>query len=304
MDVLNLWNLQGQLFLLLAVGALLRKTGILGDASKSVLTDLVLYVTLPASIILSFQLEVTESLLLSLALVLAVSLAVQLFSLILSRLFYPRVEDAKRRVLRYGILISNAGFIGLPIAGELFGPLGYMYASIYLIPQRVMMWSAGLAIFNAEHTEKGEAVKRVLLHPCMVAVYIGLALMVGGIQLPPIFTMTLSSLGSATIALSMILIGGVFAEMDRHHLRLDLNLWTFSLIRLFLIPFITLLGCRLLGVDPVIRAVSVLLAAMPGGSTTVILSSKYGGDSVYASKLVILTTTLSLLTIPLWGLIL
>ena len=304
MDVLNIWTLQGQLFALLAVGAALRHFKVLGESSKAVLTDLVLYVTLPCSIILSFQIEVTGDLFLTLAVVFAVSVVMQLVAFVLSRTLFAKSEESKRKVLRYGILISNAGFIGLPIAGELFGPLGYMYASIYLIPQRVMMWSAGLAIFNTEHVSRGEAVRKVLLHPCMVAVYIGLALMVAPFSLPAFLSKTLSSLGGSTTALSMLLIGGLFTEMDREHARLDMDLVLFSLIRLGLIPLVSLLGCRLVGIDPLVGAVAVIIAAMPAGSSTVILASKYGGDTIYASKLVILSTALSLLSIPLWTMVL
>jgi predicted permease len=304
MDVLNIWTLQGQLFALLAVGAALRYFKVLGESSKAVLTDLVLYLTLPCSIILSFQIEVTGGLFHTLAVVFAVSVVMQIVAYILSRTLFAKSEESKRKVLRYGILISNAGFIGLPIAGELFGPLGYMYASIYLIPQRVMMWSAGLAIFNTEHVSRGEAVRKVLLHPCMVAVYIGLALMVAPFSLPAFLSKTLSSLGGSTTALSMLLIGGLFTEMDREHARLDMDLVLFSLIRLGLIPLVSLLGCRLVGIDPLVGAVAVIIAAMPAGSSTVILASKYGGDTIYASKLVILSTALSLLSIPLWTMVL
>lgn len=304
MDVLNIWTLQGQLFALLAVGAALRHFKVLGESSKAVLTDLVLYVTLPCSIILSFQIEVTGDLFLTLAVVFAVSVVMQLVAFVLSRTLFAKSEESKRKVLRYGILISNAGFIGLPIAGELFGPLGYMYASIYLIPQRVMMWSAGLAIFNTEHVSRGEAVRKVLLHPCMVAVYIGLALMVAPFSLPAFLSKTLSSLGGSTTALSMLLIGGLFTEMDREHARLDMDLVLFSLIRLGFIPLVSLLGCRLVGIDSLVGAVAVIIAAMPAGSSTVILASKYGGDTIYASKLVIFSTALSLLSIPLWTMVL
>ena len=63
MDFSSLWNLQGQLFALLAVGLLLRKVGLFNETAKTLLTDLVLYVTLPCSIILSFQIDIKAELL-------------------------------------------------------------------------------------------------------------------------------------------------------------------------------------------------------------------------------------------------
>jgi len=304
MDFSSLWNLQGQLFALLVVGLLLRKVGLFNESAKTLLTDLVLYVTLPCSIVLSFQIDINAELFVSLSIIFLISTAIQMFCYLLTRFTFRKVEMAKRSVLHYGILVSNAGFLGLPIAGELFGAAGLMYASIYLIPQRVVMWTAGLSIFSPAAANKKQAAKKVILHPCMVAVYVGLILMVTRLPIPAFARMTLSSLGNCTTALSMLLIGSLFAEMKKEHLHLDVNLLQFSLLRLVLIPLASLLAGRILGIDRLLIGVGVILAAMPGGSSTVILASKYGRDTTYASKLVIISTLLSLVSIPFWGMIL
>ncbi|NLZ76468.1 MAG: AEC family transporter [Spirochaetales bacterium] len=304
MDLSTLWSLQGQLFLLLAVGAVIRKTGLIGEGAKATLTDLVLYVTLPCSIVLSFMMELDRFLLSRLLVVLVLSSGVQLFSYLLSRIHYRSVEESRRNVLRYALLVSNAGFMGLPIAGVLFGSFGYIYASIYLIPQRVMMWSAGLALFGDRDQPLGTRIRNVALHPCMVAVYVGFLLMLTSLSLPSFITRTLASLGDSTTALSMLLIGSLLAEPGRNPFHVDRTLVHFTFLRLLVIPLVTFLVCRMIGVDPVITGVGVILAAMPGGSSSVILASKYGGDTTYASKLVVFSTLLSLLSIPIWGMIL
>ena len=304
MDLANLWNLQGQLFALLAVGALLRKVGLFSEHTKGFLTDLVLYVTLPSSIILSFRMDVSREILLSFSIIFFVSVGIQLFCFLLSKVTYGKQEQGKKSVLRYGLLVSNAGFLGLPIAGELFGAAGFMYASIYLIPQRIVMWTAGLSIFSPAAVNKKQAALKVILHPCMVAVYIGLLWMLFPVKIPSFMEMTLSSLASCTTALSMMLIGSLFAEMKKEHLHIDRNLVSFSLLRLGFIPLVSFVATKLLGLNPLIIGVSVILAAMPGGSSTVILASKYGRDTIYASKLVIVSTFLSLVSIPIWGMVL
>jgi hypothetical protein len=304
MDFSSLWNLQGQLFALLAIGLVLRKVGIFNDTAKTLLTDLVLYVTLPCSIVLSFQIDINAELLASLSVIFLISVGVQVFCYLLTRITFRKVDPAKRSVLHYGILVSNAGFLGLPIAGELFGATGLMYASVYLIPQRVVMWTAGLAIFSPAAANKKQAAMKVILHPCMVAVYVGLVLMVTRLPIPTFARMTLSSLGECTTALSMLLIGSLFGEMEKEHLRIDTHLVQFSFLRLVFIPLVSLVVGQLLGIDRLLIGVGVILAAMPGGSSTVILASKYGRDTAYASKLVIISTMLSLVSIPFWGMIL
>jgi len=138
----------------------------------------------------------------------------------------------------------------------------------------------------------------------MVAVYVGLILMLTRLPIPAFARMTLTSLGGCTTALSMLLIGSLFGEMKREHLHIDRNLVQFSFLRLVLIPLVSLVIGQLLGIDSLLIGVGVILAAMPGGSSTVILASKYGRDTTYASKLVIISTMLSLVSIPFWGMIL
>ena len=75
-----------------------------------------------------------------------------------------RQPEDRRKNLTYAIICSNAGFLGNPIAEGVFGSVGLMYASVYLIPQRIMMWSEGLAIFSGNKDPKG-TLKKVLTHP-------------------------------------------------------------------------------------------------------------------------------------------
>jgi predicted permease len=304
MDLMNLWNLQGELLLLLGIGVVLRKTGILPGEAKSILTDFVIFVALPCNIIISFHSDLAGSAIVSFAVVLLVSFGVQIFSLALGKILYRRQSKGRQSVLRYATLISNAGFMGLPIAGQIFGSTGLMFASIFLIPQRISMWSAGLSCFSIAEPNWKLVVKKIAFHPCIIAVYIGLILMFTGYNPPTFLMMTLQSVSSCTTALSMILIGTLLAEIAKEDFKLDLSLLGFCFVRLFFLPFVTFVVCRLCSVSPLITGVSVLLTAMPGGSTTAILASKYHGDSVYASKLVAFSTILTMLSVPLWGMVL
>jgi predicted permease len=304
MDLMNLWTLQGQLLLLLAVGAFLRRIGIFSVETKTFLTDFVIYVTLPCSIILSFKMDIDLSLLITFALILLVSLLIQLFCMGLGMILYRKETESRRSVLRYGILVSNAGFMGLPIAGELFGSTGLMYASIYLIPQRVVIWTAGISCFTKNDVPWGKALKKIAVHPGLVSVYIGLAVMAFNPPIPLFVERTMASIGECTTPLSMMLIGSIVGEMDRKTMKVDLFSLVYSAIRLILIPLAAFIGARLFAIDPLITGVAVLLAGMPVGSTTAILAAKYGGDASFASQLVTISTVLSMVTIPLWSMVL
>jgi len=300
MNIGNLWNLQGQLVLLLMFGAILRKIGMIHKEAKTFLTDFVLFVALPCNIIVSFPIEYSPSLLFSFLLILLISLFIQVFCLFIGKILFRNQIQERRSALRYGILVSNAAFVGLPLVAEVFGESGLILASIYLIPQRIMMWTAGLVCFSKNEQSLKQKMRNIALHPCIVAVYIGLFIMFSGIALPEFIFKTLKSVSLCTTPLSMMFIGALLAEMDKNNVNIDWTLSFFAFIRLFFIPSITYVACKLFSINLLITGVSVLLAAMPGGSSTAILASKYNGDALYASKMVTFSTLVSMVSIPLW----
>lgn len=312
------------MFLLVIAGMILKQKGILKEEGKAVLTDAVLYLFLPCNIINSFRMEFDLQILTKFAVVLGISILVQAVSYLLSRVLYNRKPAEIKRVMQYCTIVSNSGFLGLPIAEGIYGAEGMVYASIYIIPMRVMMWSAGIACFT-ESPDLKSVVKKLAVHPCIVAVYIGLGLMVfqkpfsifyagvlaaSPLPLQSVLTVLVNALdkavrsaGGSTTALTMILIGMMLAEVNLKNL-LDKDALAISAIRLGIIPGLVLLGCKLLHVDGFLTGICVLIAGMPAGSTSAILAAKYGCDYTFATKCIVVSTLLSMLTIPLWCMVL
>lgn len=298
MNLSHLLNLQGMLFLLVASGIYLRKKGILPDAAKAILTDLVIDLILPCNIIASFLMEFNMDILRSFGIILLIATFIQLGCLFFANIFYNKEPDERKKVLQYGTVCSNAGFMGNPIAEGVYGGAGLMYASVFLVPQRIVMWSAGISYFT-ESPDRKSVVKKVLTHPCIVSVYIGLFFMITQISMPSFLEQTIRGIGSCTTVMSMLLIGTILAEVEPKSI-LDRTILKYTVIRLFFIPFLVLVLCRFFHVAPLLTGVSVLLTGMPAGSTTAILAAKYDGDYIFATKCVVVTTLLSLITIPLW----
>lgn len=321
MDISGLWSLQCMMFMLVAAGAVLKRKGILKDSAKGVLTDLVLYFFLPCNIINSFRMDFDMQILRKFAVVLMISLVIQLFTYILSRTLYNRKPKEIRRVMQYCTIVSNSGFLGLPIAEGIYGAEGMMYASIFIIPMRVMMWSAGIACFT-ESPDFKTVVKKVIVHPCIVAVYIGLGLMIFqnplmqlqetilmicGPQIGAVWKVILTALdksvrsaGGCTTALTMVLIGMMMSDMKVSGM-FDGNALFISALRLVIMPGLTLIGCHLAGIDDFLTCVCVLMTGMPAGSTSAILAAKYGCDYTFATKCIVVSTLLSMVSIPFWG---
>ena len=302
MGTAELISLQLRMFLTMLVGLVFRKKNLISREGKKNLTDLVIYLILPCNIVESFMITFDEKTLKNFGMVFLVSVLIQVFCAVFAKLFYNRMAPEHKKVMQYATVASNAGFLGNPVAEGVFGSIGLALASVYLIPQRIVMWSAGVSYFT-EGTDRKTVVKRVITHPCILAVALGLAFMLGQVQLPSFLDAALKDIGNCNTAMSMLVIGTILADVTPRDM-LDRSIFLFSVLRLLLIPLLVYAGCLLFRIDPLVTGVSVLLAAMPAASTTAILAAKYDGDAPYASKCVVTTTVLSLVTTPLWSMVL
>lgn len=293
----GLLTLQGELFLLMALGLFFKRRGIVGDGFQQGLTELIIGLILPCNIIDSFDVKFSLTILRQTLSVLLVSLGIQLGCWLLAGVLYRRQSPDKLPVLQYGTICSNAGFLGNPVAQGIFGSRGLLLASIYLIPQRVAMWTLGVSFFaKSDHRALW---RKVLLHPCIDAVFMGLVLLVTQWQLPPVLSKTIQALGSCNTAMSMFLIGMIMSGIRWRDFS-DRSALFYSAVRLLLIPALVLLGCRLCRVGELATGVSVVLAAMPAGGTTAILAAKYDCNAEFAANCVTVSTLLSLVAVPLW----
>ncbi len=289
-------ELQGTLFLFIAAGIYGNKKGIITNQNRKKFTDFIIEIILPCNIINSFLIKWSYDVLKNCAVVLIIAVLTQIFYILFSKLLFKKAARERRAVLQYGIICSNAGFLGNPIAESVFGSQGLLFASVALIPLRFAMWSSGLKLFT--DTDGKSTARKLLTHPCIIAVAAGFLLMLSQVELPSFFLKALSGIGGCNTAVSMIVIGSILAEIKIKEI-MNKELFYFSAVRLIAIPLVVLAVLKLLSVDNLVTGVIVLLSAMPAGSTTVMLAEKYNGDAGYASSCVFLSTVLSLLTIPL-----
>lgn len=292
----NLLNTQITILVLILAGYILAKLRFFNAEFRKSMTDFVINFILPCNIIKSFMMEFDGQIMRACLAVFVVSVVTQVLTFLLGKALFSRTDAEKQPALRYATMVSNAGFLGNPIVEGLYGTQGLLYASIYLIPQRIMMWSAGITCFTGS---RGRGIlRKVLTHPCIIAVAIGLVLMLTQLQLPVWLDKSLGFAGGCNTALSLIVIGGILAEVDPRSIMSKTALY-YCLVRLVVIPLLVLGGCTLSGMDQLVMETSTVLAGMPAPLTTAILASKYGRDEKFAVSLVFLSTILSMVSIPL-----
>ncbi|MDF2473787.1 MAG: putative permease [Anaerocolumna sp.] len=292
----SMLNMQGTLFLLILAGIYAQKKGIITNQNRKKFTDFIIEIILPCNIINSFLISWSYDILMNCITVFIVAIVTQILYVIISKMLFRKSTKDRQAVLRYAIICSNAGFLGNPIVESVFGSQGLLFASVALIPLRFAMWSSGLKLFT--ETDGKSTAKKLITHPCIIAVFVGFILMISQIQLPGFMLKTLAGIGSSNTAISMIVIGSILAEIQVKKI-LDKELFYYSALRLLVIPAAVLIILKLFRIDSLVIGVIVLLSAMPAGSTTVMLADKYNGNSKFATSCVFLSTILSLITIPL-----
>ncbi len=304
MDIGILIRLQLSMYLLVAVGIFLSRIKFISEDNERFLSNLLIQFILPCNIVKSFLIEFNIQVLRQFAVVLGIACLATAVQLLLGwAAFRPFRQEGLRKVMQYGLINANSAFIALPIIEGMFGSAGLAHASVYMIPVRVSIWTVGLSIFSSQEARGRQLVKRCVLHPCMVALYIGMFLMLAQLQLPSFLVDSLQFSSSCMTALSMLLIGAILSRIPLRE-GLKPAVFYFCLMRLIVLPGIIFAACTLLGTDDLTRGVCVVMTAMPAASLTAVLAKQYHADAESAGYIVIVSTLLNTLTLPLWGMML
>lgn len=298
MNLSELFILQFMMFAEMFIGYLLCRVKILQPKDRAVFSKAVINLFLPCNIINSFLASTGENVMKDFLIVLIISICIQVFCAFLASVMYNRKPANHKPILQYATVCSNAGFLGNAVAEGVYGELGLLYGQIYLIPLRIVMWTAGISYFEG-HADFKSKIRKIITHPCIIAVFIGIILMLSGIHVPAALGRTMTALGRCSTPLIMLFLGMVLAEAGFKGI-ISKETLSFSFLRLIAIPAVVLLGCVLFHVDSFITGLSVLLAAMPAGSTTSVLAEQYNTDVAFASNIVICTTIGSILLLPAW----
>lgn len=297
----NMINMQLMMFLLVAIGFLIRKRGIVNTEGRMNMIDLCLHLTLPFNVLNSFMRKWDWNLFKACGIILLLSVGLNAVSVFFSMILFRKQEEKRQKSLKYGTIISNSGFLGNPMVEGIYGADGLLYAALFMLPVRIVMWTVGMAVFLKG--EKGKLWKNILTHPCIVAIYAGVIVMISGVQFPTFVEKTITGISNCNTPLSMMLVGMMLAEVKPKGL-IDKTMVFYASVRLLIIPAVIFALTAYLPIDGMLRGITVIMAGMPAPITTALLSAKYGGDEQYATGMIFLSTLLSLITLPLWCLFL
>ncbi len=321
-DISILFSKVVLLLLMIIPGFLIAKCKLSIPGLGKGVANIILYAAQPALIIKGYIREFDAEVFSRALQVLLYALITHLLFILLAFVVFRNGDIARRRVLRFATVFTNAGYMGIPLICAIFDDEYAIYASIYVIVFNIFCWSLGAYLYTDER--KYISLRKMFLNPASIATYVGLLFFFTPLNrlIAPLGEGTaivdvvraipydlIDGLQAMVAPLSMLLIGLRLAEIDFRGVLRDKQMYVYLLLRLLVSPALiwgVMKLCMLIGIlnDGVVMTVILLSAATPAATATTMFAEKYDGDSVYASKLVSVSTILSIATMPIVALLL
>ena len=284
---------------LMLIGYLMAKRGIIGPAFNRTASSLVLNVFMVGTILNSIISTGAERDLSNLPEIILLTFAMTLIGYVTAWLVtrLVRIEPANAPSFEILMGVSNSMFIALPIAGALYGAYAVFIVSLSCIPFNVFLYSYG--VWRIRGTESGKLRVKDMFSIPLIATLVGLLILVLNLSVPKVIIDIFSSLSGATMPMSMLVVGASLGSVSLLDAFRKPKLAILSAVRLILIPVVTWVICRFLTDDPVLLMTCMIIAAAPSAVIVSVIAIQYGRDGVFASEAVQHSTICSVVTIPL-----
>ena len=209
-------------------------------------------------------------------------------------------DSGQKNMFQLMTIFSNVGFMGIPVVSSIYGEESIIYVTFYMLAYNLILYTLGMVIAqrNLPKEERKNGLSG-LLNIGTICSVLAVIIYFSGFQFNGSIVAFFDYVGNATIPLSMMVIGVSVAKMPFAEVFKGVRVYAFSFITLLLIPIIASFVFRGLENNNVIFGVFILMFAMPVGSIVTMLIKEYGGDEGLCSKTTIITTLLSIITIPL-----
>ena len=288
------------LFIMLMVGFIAGKTGVIDDVGTKKLSRLALSVC-QGCLILGSVMNIEQNVgVMDILKVLGVASAFYILAIVIAQVVPVILHTPadERGLYKFMTMFGNVGFMGFPVVASIFGAEYVFYASIFNIPFNILSFSLGIYYISGG-ASKGSFNWKSIINPSLVATLLALVILLCRIPIPYVIESSVSSIGDMVVPCAMMIIGSSLAHMNALSALGQWRVYVFSLFRLLVMPVIAWAVFRLFVTDPVILGIATVIAAMPVASSATMFTVQYGGKEQLASWSVFVSTVMSVVTIPL-----
>ena len=289
------------LFIFLLIGYYMRKKDILTPDGSRAISWLVVNIAAPCMIV-SGALGDSDPISIQMLTHTVILCIFAYIGLIGASLLLPtllRIPKELHSIYQIMTIFTNIGFMGFPLLRAMYGPGSLVYASIGTVFYNLLFYTYGIRTIQKGSPHRVPFRMTNIINPGTLACLIALACAFLRPAVPTFVQTTVENLGALPASLAMIVIGASMGSVNFLDAFRRGELYLASAVRLLLIPLLTWLLLRPLGLDPVLLMTMVIVAACPAAVLVTVLSIQYGRDSVYTAEGTLQSTVLSMLTIPL-----
>ena len=289
-----------KLFIIMAMGLALVRTRVLKTEDSRVISAIIVYLVAPCIIISAFQIEHSRQVVNGLVFSFAVAAFTHALFLLLAAAFRRALSlDAAERLT---VVYTNAGILVLPLVQAMLGEEYLVYSCAFIVVQIILLWTHCRCVLSGS---AGIGWKKILLNLNVISIFIGGAMFLLGLRLPEIVGGTLRMTGSMIGPLGMLLAGMVIADVPARRIFGDRRPYLASALRLVVVPAILLFVFKICGAAGMIPdgknilLVVYLAGVTPACATVTSMAQLYSDIGDRTGILYVLTTLLSIVTMPL-----
>ena len=300
MDIMVVFQTMLKLFLLLILGFVLFKCHIFDEYTNKKISALIVNVASPMLIISSIAgVEGSNKSIVFLMIGAGILMYIGFIILgkIINRIFpFPKKDWP---VYECMVVFANTGFMGYPVLLDVFGQEAVFYASLIHMAFNFFVYTYAIMCLTKGDDSEFKLNFKQLLTPGIILIFVGIFIYLFDIQLPSVLMDTINSVGSLTAPLSMMMIGSSLAVYPIKDSFTDWRSYVFAFVRLIIVPFVTMIMCRLLHIDAYYANITIITNAMPVGSMVLMLATQYNANVKIVTRNIVVSTLLSVITIPI-----
>ena len=219
-----------------------------------------------------------------------------------------KVPTAKRGVFLNAVTFSNTVIIGFPVVESLYGSGAAPEAMVYYMANTILFWTIGVFFLKRDNDKTVRLFSlqglRQIFSPPMIGFGLGVAVVLFNLPLPYFITSPLTMMKQLTTPMAMIFTGSVIQRSGFQTLKLNKEMAAILLTRFVITPILMFFICIPLPISPLTKQVFFVLATMPAMTQLGIVAKESNSDYQFASAAIVITTTVSLIMIPVYMLIL
>ena len=296
LSIITAKNILG-LFLMLCVGIVGAKSGILNKERCKVLSNMLINLIMPITFFCSFQQDFDKTKLIGLGIAFLLGLFAHVFPMLLGKLFFKKNPSTNWTIDRFCVIYGNCAYIGIPLIQSILGQEGVFYVTAFILSFNIFVFTQGVNLVS-----EGEAVSdikhQILLNPVILSIVIGLICYLLRLRLPEMVLSQVQTVGNCNTPLAMIIAGCEMTETNFRKILRSVNTYIVTLTRLVIVPLAAIAVVVFFGVEQNVGLSTIICAAAPVGTMATVLSVQYDKDSGYSSGIFAFTTLLCVVTLP------